>query len=431
MSRRFACAALHQSALTVIDWSAMIEAVLKISRVFAPTLTAVLFLIAAAVSAVAQTSPYSQWSHGPSTDPNHFPIGVWLQSPGNIQEFKNIGVNTFVGFFGDLDQTSLSQFAAGQMPLISRQNSVGLTSPQNTAIISWAQMDEPDNAQPNGSGGFGPCITPSQIVTSYNAIRANDTTRPVFLNFGRGVSDTQWIGRGSCTGQTTSYYPAAMQGGDIISYDIYPVSDSNGRLEVVASGLDNLKTWMALGGTNKIIWNFIEAAAIDGGAVPTATQLKAEVWMSLIHGSQGIMYFVHQLSPTFREDGIFNFPSVVQAVTSINAQITSLAPVLNTPTVSNAVTAGFSVSGTPLDTMVKKLNGNTYVFAVVMRNTPGTATFSGLGNISGPVQVIGENRQVTMTNGQFQDSFVGYGVHLYQFASAEVNPPTNLRAIVR
>jgi len=41
---------------------------------------------------VAQTSPYAQWSNGPSTDPNYFPIGVYLQSPGNVPEFKNIGI---------------------------------------------------------------------------------------------------------------------------------------------------------------------------------------------------------------------------------------------------------------------------------------------------------------------------------------------------
>src|SRR5206468_1435876 len=157
-----------------------------------------------------------------------------------------------------------------QMPLVPTQNSVGLTSPQNSAIIAWSQLDEPDNAQPDGSGGFGPCLTPSAIVASYNSIRAKDTTRPVFLNFGRGASDTGWGGRGTCTGQTTSYYPTAIQGGDIISFDIYPVADYNGRLELVAQGIDNLKTWMALGGTNKIIWNFIEASAINGGAVPTS-----------------------------------------------------------------------------------------------------------------------------------------------------------------
>ena len=376
----------------------------------------------------APNSPYSQWSNGPSTNPNFFPIGVWLQSPPNVQEYKNIGVNMFIGFYGSLDQTSLSQLAAAQMPLVPGQNSVGLTSPQRNWIQGWDGTDEPDNAQPNGSGGYGPCIPPSQVVAAYTAIKANDTTRPVFLNFGRGAADVNWPGRGSCTGDT-SYYPAAIPGGDVITFDIYPVSDYNGQLELMATGVINLKTWS--NGT-KIIWNFVEASSINGGAPPTPAQERAEVWMSLIHGSQGIMYFVHQFSPTFREDGIFNYPTLVQAVTSINAQITSLAPVLNSPTITNDVQDASNPSSVPVDMMEKQYGGSTYVFAVAMRNSSTTATFTVPGNPSGTITVLGENRQFTMTNGQFQDSFGGYAVHQYQFSSVSAGPapPTSLKAVV-
>jgi hypothetical protein len=46
------------------------------------------------------------------------------------------------------------------------------------------------------------------------------------------------------------------------------------------------------------------------------------------------------------------------------------------------------------------------------------------------IDVLGENRQISMSNGQFQDSFSGYGVHLYQLAAARPNPPTNLTVTV-
>jgi hypothetical protein len=101
-------------------------------------------------------SPYGQWPHGPSTSANFFPIGVWLQSPNHIAEFKGIGVNTFVGFWGSLDQTSFAAFASAGMGLIPMQNSVGLNSPEKTAIVGWGQDDEPDNAQPIGIFGHGP-----------------------------------------------------------------------------------------------------------------------------------------------------------------------------------------------------------------------------------------------------------------------------------
>ena len=378
----------------------------------------------------AGNSPYDQWwSNGPSNNPNFFPIGVWLQSPQNAQEFKNIGINMFIGFWGPLDQASLSQIASMQMPLVPTQNPVGLTSPQNTWIQGWDQTDEPDTAQPDGHGGYGACIPASQVVANYNAIRANDTTRPVLLNFGRGVSDINWIGRGPCTGDT-AYYPIAMQGGDIISFDIYPIADYNGQLELVPRGVDNLKMWS---NNKKIIWNFVEASALGGGVVPTAAQERAEVWMSLIHGSQGIMYFVHQFSPTFREDGIFNYPSLVQAVTGINAQIISLAPVLNSSTVVNGVQVSSSPPSVPIDTLEKHYSSATYLFAVAMRNNSTAATFTIPGIQTGTVDVIGENRQITIASGKFQDSFNGYEVHLYQIGhvgGSPPSPPTGLTATV-
>jgi hypothetical protein len=387
---------------------------------------------------LATSGPYSQWSNGPSSDPNFFPIGVWLQSPSHIQEFKDIGVNSFVGFWGDLDQSSLSQFASAQMPLLVTQNSVGLTSPDRTWIKGWNQIDEPDNAQPDGSGGFGPCILPDAVINSYNAIRANDANRPAFLNFGQGVSNLSWPGHGSTCHNLypdfSAYYRQAILGGDIIAFDIYPISDPdlvpNGQLERVASGVDNLKAWS---NNSKIIWNFIEAAQIHGGPVPTAAQVKAEVWMSLIHGSKGIVYFVHQFAPAFREDGIFNYPTLVQGVAAINAQIISLAPVLNSPTVANGAQVSSSPANVPIDTMVKQYAGVTYVSAVAMRNNSAVATFTIPGIQAGTVNVIGENRQITMTNGQFQDSFSGYEVHLYQFSTgtgSKPSPPTGLRGIV-
>lgn len=360
----------------------------------------------------AGSSPYSQWPSGLSTSPDFFPIGVWQQSPAHIQEFKDIGINVFVGFWGSLDQSRLSQFASAQMPLIPSQNPVGLTSPQNNWIQGWNQQDEPDNAQSNHI-----CTPASQVVSVYSAIKAKDATRPVFLNFGRGVSEINWVGRGTCRGDT-SYYPSAIPGGDIISFDIYPVANYDGRLEIVPRGVDNLKAWAQQAGGSHVIWNFIEGAAIYGGAVPTYEQLEAEVWMSLIHGSQGIVYFVDQFKPKFREDGIFNSPTVVRAIAAINSQITSLAPVLNSPSVTNDAQVASSAPATaPISMMEKQSAGSTYVFAVEMSNDPAVATFTTPAVQKGSVTVLNENRQLSIANGKFQDNFEGYGVHLYQFSA--------------
>jgi hypothetical protein len=342
---------------------------------------------------------------------------VWLQSPDHIAEFKGIGINVFVGFYGNLDQAGLAKFANSGMPLIAGQNPTGLTSPQRAAIVAWLAPDEPDNSQPNGWGGYGPCVTPDQLIASYKSLKDKDSSRPILLNFGRGVSDIHWHGRGTCTGQTETYYPFAIGGGDIISFDIYPVAGYGGRLELVSNGIDNLKAWISKSGREKIIWNAIEAVPITSGDVPTAAQERAEVWMSIIHGSHGIVYFVHQFGKNsdrlVREDGIFNFPALAHAVAAINAEVTGLAPVLNSPTIVDGVSVS-SHAATPIGTIVKQQGRATYVFAVAERNNAGSATFTLPGMPSGTVQVLGEGRKVTVSNHVFEDEFDGYGVHLYQ-----------------
>jgi hypothetical protein len=83
-------------------------------------------------------------------------------------------------------------------------------------LRGWMQNDEPDNAQPLASGVWGPCV-PAKVVALRSAgIKANDPTRPVLVNFGRGVADPSWRGRGRCT-RDTAYYAEAGVGADLPS----------------------------------------------------------------------------------------------------------------------------------------------------------------------------------------------------------------------
>ena len=185
----------------------------------------------------------------------------------------------------------------------------------------------------------------------------------------------------------------------------------HGNLEFVGQGVANLVEWS---GGEKIVWNFIETTHINHPTVrPTASQIKTEVWMSIIHGSMGIMYFVHEWEPSFREDGIFRYPNVVQGVREINAQVASLAPVLNSPTVEEGADVEAAV---PIARMVKEYDGSTYLFAVAMRNQAAPATFTLPAMQGGQVEVIGEDRMLAFSDGRFQDNFSGYGVHLYKIS---------------
>jgi hypothetical protein len=112
------------------------------------------------------------------------------------------------------------------------------------------------------------------------------------------------------------------------------------------------------------------------------------------------------------------------AVAALDRQITSLAPVLNTPSVANGVRTVSSNANTPVDMMLKRWQGSTYLFTVAARpGGPTTATFT-LRDFPphATAVVLDENRQIEITNGTFRDDFVkAYEVHIYRMAFNPAN----------
>ncbi len=142
--------------------------------------------------------------------------------------------------------------------------------------------------------------------------------------------------------------------------------------------------------------------------------------MSLIHGSRGLIYFVHQFEPSFKEASLLDDAELLSGVTAINRQIHELAPVLNSPTVDGAVKITSAAAAVPIAAMCKQHDGATYVFAVCMRGEPARATVELLGShASADVQVLGENRSIPLRDGRFEDDFAPYAVHLYRVSASQ------------
>jgi hypothetical protein len=288
--------------------------------------------------------------NGFPADANFFPIGVWMQSPIRAARYKAIGINTFVGLWEGPTEQQLAALARQDMYVVAEQNDVGLKSVNGHVIKAWMQQDEPDNAQPIGLGLYGTCIAATEVTRRTQVIKAADPTRPVMLNFGQGVANEFWQGRGKCNGDYR-YYDVAINGADILSYDIYPVGSNTpqvkGKLEYVARGVTNLIKRATPG---QSVWMALETTALDPARRPMPAEVRAEVWMALIHGATGILYFVHEFRPQFREDAIFRYADIVNEVTRTNHLIKSLAPVLNSPSLNGAIRIS---SKTPIATMEK------------------------------------------------------------------------------
>src|SRR5262249_28040894 len=145
-----------------------------------------------------------------------------------------------------------------------------------------------------------------------------------------------------------------------LAFITYPINDGL-PLDTVARGVDALRGYSL---DEKPVVAGIEASAIFGTNGPTPEEIRAEVWLSLVHGAGGIQYFCHRTKPDVDETACLEDAANAGAMRDVNGEIADLAPVLNTPSLASAVTIAVSPLTAAVDTMLKRANGSTYLFAV-------------------------------------------------------------------
>lgn len=390
-------------------------------------------------------TPYAQWKNGPGKGEDYFPIAVWLQDPKMAPRYKAAGFNLYIGLWDGPTAEQLQLLRDADMPVICDLNDYARAHLDEPFFVGWMHGDEPDNAQTFAGfwkgdkekikegwpeiyeqqglskrdyQGYGPSVPPQWIVRDYEKIKTVDATRPTFLGLGQGVAWEKYHGRGERTGHLEDY-ATYLAGCDIACFDIYPAAHDNlavkDALWYVPLGVRRLRQWCQ---DSKPVWVHLETGIIGApGSEPTPQQVKAEAWMALIHGARGIDFFVHQFKPKFNEHALLDNPDMLAAVTAVNQQITSLAPVLNSATLVDGVVVESTNPKTPVHAMVKRRDGATYIFSAAMYCEETKATFrvNGLrGNRT--AEALGEDRTVRVQNGVFTDAFVGNGVHLYRIA---------------
>jgi len=110
--------------------------------------------------------------------------------------------------------------------------------------------------------------------------------------------------------------------------------------------------------------------------------------------------------------------------------VTALARVLNTPSVANGATVGSSNANAAIDFMLKRNGGATFLLAINDLIPKGSTPLDETGLSGGPTTatftlrdfparatalVLGEDRQIEIRNGVFQDVFANsYSFHLYE-----------------
>ena len=359
----------------------------------------------------------------PRADGDHFPIAVWLQHPRRAPQYQAAGINLYVGLWKGPTAQQLQFLRMANMPVICSQNEVGLAHKDDPIIVGWLQQDEPDNAQSLGEGkGYGPPVPPAEVIANYERLRAADPTRPVFLNLGQGVAYDKWKGRGVRTGHPEDYVDY-VRAADIVSFDIYPVvhrsPDVAGDITFVAKGIDRLREWTK---GEKHTWNCIECTRIQNRDVkPTPAQVRAEVWLSIIHGSRGIIYFVHEWQPKFNEKALLDDAEMLQAVTETNHQIRDLAVVINSSERAEGVRVEAG-DGEPIHWTTRGHNGWMMLFAVNVTGEEQRAELhlADAAPKGAILQLVGDRRgQRLPPDGIFEDTFDPWEVRFYRWKLPE------------
>ena len=145
--------------------------------------------------------------------------------------------------------------------------------------------------------------------------------------------------------------------------------------------------------------------------------------MSLIHGSLGLIYFVHQFKPNFREAALLDDPEMLAAITALNRQIQELAPVLNQPLRPQDLGVTTENRASEVIAITKSHRETRWVFAANLKNKPARATFQfnlpGEKPGDGQAEVLDENRKVPVKSGAITDDFLPYAVHLYRLSASK------------
>lgn len=326
-----------------------------------------------------------------------FPILSWAQCASDVPDDLAVGVTVFMGDSCN-DTGALAAAIGGRAYLVP---SVALRGDQPTAalprVIGWHQPDEPDANGIDAAALAAPDPQSGRL-----------TFLTVTAHFAR---DQRWL----TTQHPASWWAAYARRADVLGFDLYPLSHLCRQPKLgIRAVFDEQRDLVRLA-AGRPTFQWIEASAIDGtcGADPVSpAALRAEVFLALAGGANGIGYFTHSWAdgPWVR----FAVSDAVRtAMTATDADLQALAGVLQ------GLAAGRVVSGHGGILVGARRSGR---HLLVIAVNPGTTAVSGrLGFrhfTPGSVLAWNEHRTVRLAGAGFTDRFGPLQVHLYDVAPA-------------
>ena len=384
--------------------------------------------------------PRVPWEGGPEyyrqfpksagyTDPNVFPIGAWwasFDSDANVTWDKGVGINTYILFNPD----SPGQYVGANGMFYINDGPAKGSSDADPAWLGWWTADEADGWAPTQEQGIahmqdriaaqgkdcdgGHCRFAYANYTGFVTSdfgEQNNTNAARFINLVPGPVSVD------------GYYYTDPSCDDPDRRDYQINAPDNAHCRSAASYgnfIDNLRARDVLDGKLQPLWGFVENGAPGAnGKYIQPEQMGGAAWSMIINEARGIVWFNQSFSGSCQTGNVIRDAQTsptncnsarVDGMRTVNAEIQSLAPILNTQSYQWEFGAG-------LNTMLKAKDGHAYIFSMIGLNTdPGHRTFTLPPDITGStVEVVGEGRTLPVVGGKFTDSFAAeYTHHVYK-----------------
>jgi hypothetical protein len=385
-------------------------------------------------------SYYKRFAHGPSSSLSYFPIytyqlnlGQWNRLAARI---KAMGVG---GIDNAYDGSSLAGIRLGARHGLTYNVALGRPSRHVAparGVTSYAMLDEPDN---DGSPFAASSCAPSHdscahaYVELADAYRAADQTRPVWGNFTKDVEEWSYPPTGWTPARWQQHIHVMIRALDIVSADYYAWTDPYEWTQGSGNtGTGHIGSWVYGHTIDRLrfydrripVYGFVECCGPAPGPqrnIMMPGMIQSAAWNILVHGGRGIVWWTTDFWDSdsggdphdrpyagatywgnYALYGDHQWDAQYDAARQVDAQISALAPKLNSPTVTGI--SARSPSGVPVSALGKDYGGKLWLVVQADGNqahplsntTPIRATIQlpSVVRAGTVLEVIGEHRTV-------------------------------------
>jgi hypothetical protein len=302
-----------------------------------------------------------------------FPLAVWAQCSDGYDSNIADGINLFMGDGCGKDRQLPARLAGRAFSIVDPKDA----DVDGRGVIGWYFPDEWD-------AFLQSTVTREELLKSLPPSLAN---RISFLTL-----TNHFYSHAAALPQGRGMYPALYSLADVVGFDLYPLQVwCKPAFGDVFDAQHELGT--ATGGKPTFQW--IEVAPMEqtcgreGSLDPTAATVRAETWLAVAGGADGIGYFPNR----WKRD-------IGTEIARTNRRLQELAPALLADQVP-ATTDSASVK-----VSARTLNGALYVIAVNTSTTEATQARITVEGISGrSATVLGDGTVVGADDTGFTDTF--------------------------